>query len=106
MQAEASSAAYLSWKQRTLVAAPNHTFADGLATGSAFELPQAILWDKLDDFLLVSEEQILQSMVWMIERAHTLAESAGSARLQEHIIFANSCVARRSALSAPVATSR
>lgn len=81
VQAEASSAAYLSWKQHKLLNAPNHTFADGLATGSAFELPQAILWDKLDDFLLVSEEQILQAMVWMIERAHTLAKSAGSAPL-------------------------
>lgn len=81
VQSEASSAAYLSWKQHKLLTAPNRTFADGLATGSAFELPQAILWDKLADFLLVSEEQILQSMVWMIERAHTLAESAGSASL-------------------------
>ncbi len=81
VQAEASAAAYLSWKQHKLVTAPNRTFADGLATGSAFELPQTILQDKLDDFLLVSEDEILQAMVWMIERAHTLAEAAGSAPL-------------------------
>ncbi len=81
VQAQASSAAYLSWKQRSLVTAPNRTFADGLATGSAFALPQTILRDKLDDFLLVSEDQIEQAMVWMIERAHTLAEPAGSAPL-------------------------
>lgn len=81
VQSEASSAAYLSWKQHKLLSAPNRTFADGLATGSAFELPQAILWDKLDDFLLVSDDDISQAMVWMIERAHTLAEPAGSAPL-------------------------
>ncbi len=81
VQSEESSSAYLSWQQHKLVSAPNRTFADGLATGTAFELPQAILWDKLDDFLLVSDDDISQAMVWMIERAHTLAEPAGSAPL-------------------------
>jgi threonine dehydratase len=81
VQSEESSAAYRSWQQHKLVSAPNRTFAEGLATGTAFELPQAILWDKLDDFLLVSDDEISQAMVWMIERAHTLAEPAGSAPL-------------------------
>ncbi len=35
----------------------------------------------LYDFMLVSEEEIMHSMVWMIERAHTLAEGAGAASL-------------------------
>jgi threonine dehydratase len=52
VQAEASPAAYESWVQRSLMTAPNRTFAEGLATGSAFELPQKILWDLLDDFIL------------------------------------------------------
>jgi threonine dehydratase len=81
VQSEASPAAYESWRQRRLVNAPNHTFAEGLATGVAFELPQAILRDLLDDFLLLSEEEIMRAMVWMIERAHTLAEGAGAAAL-------------------------
>jgi threonine dehydratase len=63
------------------VTAPNHTFAEGLATGTAFELPQTILWEKLHDFVLVSETEIQQALVWMIERAHTLAEAAGAAPL-------------------------
>jgi threonine dehydratase len=61
--------------------APNKTFAEGLATGSAFEMPQAIMWERLKEFELVSEEEIKRAMVWMIERAHTLAEAAGSAPL-------------------------
>ena len=81
VQSEASPAAYESWRQRRLVNAPNHTFAEGLATGVAFELPQAILRDVLHDFMLVSEEEIMRAMVWMIERAHTLAEGAGAAAL-------------------------
>ena len=81
VQSEASPAAYESWRQRRLVKAPNRTFAEGLATGTAFALPQAILWKALDDFVLVRDEEILQAMVWMVERAHTLAEAAGAAPL-------------------------
>lgn len=81
VQSEASPAAYESWRQRRLVTAPNRTLAEGLATGIAFELPQEILWQSLDDFMLVSEDEIMQAMIWMIERAHTLAEGAGAASL-------------------------
>ena len=81
VQSEASPAAYESWRQRRLVEAPNHTFAEGLATATAFDLPQAILQEMLDDFMLVRDEEIMQAMVWMIERAHTLAEGAGAASL-------------------------
>lgn len=81
VQAEESPAAYESWRQHRLLSAANRTQAEGLATGAAFELPQSILWQHLDDFLLVSEQEIQQAMVWMLERAHTLAEGAGAAAL-------------------------
>ena len=81
VQAAASPAAYESWRQGHLIEAPNRTLAEGLATGHAFELPQTILRQMLDDFFLVSEEEILQAVVWLIERAHTLAEGAGAASL-------------------------
>lgn len=81
VQAATSPAAYQSWRDRQMVSAPNQTFAEGLATGSAFELPQAILWEKLSDFVLVSDEEIMQAMLWLIERAHTLVEAAGAASL-------------------------
>jgi threonine dehydratase len=81
VQAAASPAAYESWRQHKLVTAPNRTTAEGMATGSAFELTQSILWDHLDDFVLVSEEEIKQAMLWMLERAHSLAEGAGAAPL-------------------------
>lgn len=81
VQAAESPAAYQSWRQHRLVTAPNHTAAEGLATGGAFELPQSILWRDLDDFLLLSEDEIKQAMLWMIERAHTLAEGAGAVAL-------------------------
>jgi len=81
VQAASSPAAYESWHQNKPVEAPNRTFADGLATGTAFSLPQSIMHDLLKEFVLVSEDEILQAMKWMVERAHTLAEPAGSASL-------------------------
>ena len=81
VQAAAAPAAYESWRQHTLVTAPNRTFAEGLATGTAFALPQRILWQMLDEFVLVEDDEILAAIVWMIERAHTLAEGAGAAPL-------------------------
>lgn len=81
VQAAAAPAAYESWRRREVVTAPDATFAEGLSTGGGFAMPQAILWDLLDDFVLVEDEEILQAMCWMVERAHTLAESAGSAPL-------------------------
>src|SRR5215207_1138923 len=81
VQSDAAPAAYRSWRDRGLIAAPSHTFAEGLSTGTAFALPQAILREDLDDFVLVSDDEIRQAMVWMIERAHTLAESAGPSSL-------------------------
>lgn len=81
VQSVESPAAFQSWQQRKVITAPNRTTAEGLATGMGFRLPQAILWDYLDEFLTVSDTAIQQAMVWMIERAHTLAEAAGASPL-------------------------
>jgi Threonine dehydratase len=81
VQSESSPAAYQSWLGKRLVEAPNKTFAEGLATGTAFGLPQAILWERLREFILVDDEEIMRAMVWMVERAHSLAEGAGAAAL-------------------------
>lgn len=80
-QAIQAPAAYESWLQRSIAEAPNTTFAEGLSTARGFELPQEILWEHLNDFVLLSDEEILQGMLWMLEHAHTLAEGAGAASL-------------------------
>jgi len=81
VQSASSPAAYESWRQRRLLEMPNRTIAEGLATGSAFALPQRILWEMLKDFVLVSDEEILQAMAWMVQHAHSLAEAAGASPL-------------------------
>lgn len=81
VQAEAAQAAYLSWKQRRIATSPMNTRAEGLATGVGFELPQQILCELLDDFLLVSEEELRRATYLMIEKTRNLVEPAGAAAL-------------------------
>ena len=81
VQSEAAPAAYRSWKARALVEDRMATTAEGLATRTAFALPQRILWERLDDFVLVSEEDIRSAVVTMIEKTRNLVEGAGAAPL-------------------------
>ena len=81
VQSEAAPAAYRSWVERRLVEEPNATFAEGLATRTAFDLPQRILWEHLDDFVLVSEDELRAATRLMIEKTHNLVEPAGAAAL-------------------------
>ena len=81
VQSEQAPAGYLSWKNRRITEAPMRTVAEGLATQTGYEFPQSILWDLLDDFLLVSDNEIAHAIGVLIEKAHTLAEDAGAAAL-------------------------
>lgn len=82
VQSEGAPAAWRSWKERRLVETETlSTFAEGLATRTAFSFPQAIMQDLLDDFILVSEEEIAEAVRLYIAKAHTLAEGAGASPL-------------------------
>ncbi len=81
VQAERAPAAYKSWRAKTLLEDRMETEAEGLATRVAFELPQRVLWELLDDFVLVSEDEMRRALILYIEKAHTLAEGAGAASL-------------------------
>ena len=81
VQAAAAPAAYLTWKNRGYTTAQMETEAEGLATRAPFMLPQRILWEHLDDFLLVEEEAMRQAVRLNLEKAKTLAELAGAAPL-------------------------
>ena len=81
VQSAQAPAAYKSWRAKELLTDQMQTFAEGLATRTAFALPQKILWDLLDDFVFVSDDAIRRAIVHYIEKAHTLAEGAGAAPL-------------------------
>lgn len=81
VQSETSPAAFLSWKQGRSTTAPNNTYAEGLATGAAFEFPQKILREHLNDFVLVTDEELRSAQRAMIEHTRNLVEAAGAAAL-------------------------
>lgn len=81
VQSMQAPAGYLSWKNREISHAPMTTKAEGLATESGYQVPQEILWDLLDDFLLVSDDEIGHAIGVLLDKAHTLAEDAGAAAL-------------------------
>ena len=78
VQAEASQAAYLSWRNGKIMPSESHTFAGGVATGTAFDLPFGIYKDRLADFILLSEDEIREAMGMALSYTHNLAEGAGA----------------------------
>jgi threonine dehydratase len=81
VQSASAPAAQRSWQARTLLTDDNATMAEGLATGTAFELPQQILWDTLDDFVLVCDDALRDATRTMISKTRNLVEPAGAAAL-------------------------
>jgi len=80
-QAEKAPGVYQSWKEGRIIEAKMETFADGLATKMGYELTLKILQKYLDDFILVSEEELLEAIALLFHKTHNLAEGAGAASL-------------------------
>jgi threonine dehydratase len=71
-----------SWRQRKLLSFERmDTFAEGLATREAFALPAQILWDRVDDFCLVTDVELRRAMVTLLDSTRLVAEGAGAASL-------------------------
>jgi threonine dehydratase len=100
VQSEAAPAAFRSWESHSLVEDRMGTFAEGLATRVPFELPQRILWEQLDDFVLVGEDEIRRATVLMLERTRNLIEPAGAAPLAAALRLRERLRGRRVALIA------
>ncbi len=98
VQSAEAPAAYRSWKARTLLDDRMGTFAEGLATRTAFELPQRILWQMLDDFVLVPDAEIRLAVKLMIETTRNLTEPAGAAPLAAALRLRDQVRGKRMAL--------
>ena len=81
VQSEAAPAAYRAWRERRLVEDQMHTFAEGLQTRVAFAIPQRILAEHLDDFVLVSDDELRAAALRLLEVTRNLIEPAGAAPL-------------------------
>lgn len=81
VQAELSCSGYRSWKAGSIENHPNATFAGGFATGTAYETTFTLYKDALTDFVLLSEQEILQGMALAAYHTRNVVEAAGSATL-------------------------
>ena len=98
VQSEAAPTAYRSWRERRLVEDRMETAAEGLATRTAFELPQRILWESLDDFVLVGDDEIREAQLLMIETTRNLVELSGAAPLAAALALREELAGKRVAL--------
>jgi threonine dehydratase len=76
----------------------SRTWAEGLATGTAFELPQRIMRRLLDDFVLVSDDDIRAAVRALLERTRTVVEGAGAASFAAALALQDRLAGRRVAL--------
>lgn len=80
VQAERATALAQSLETGKLVEVDSaDTFADGLATRFAFELPFSLLKDQVDEIVRVSEEEMREAVRVCLETTHNVAEGAAAA---------------------------
>jgi threonine dehydratase len=78
VQSAQAPAAYRSWKEGRLVEDEMNTFAEGLATRTAFALPQKIMRELMRDFVLVDDAEIRVAMLTLLKITRNLVEAAGA----------------------------
>lgn len=82
VQSDAAPAMWHAWRNRNLDPYPTmKTEHEGLATRVPFEMTNRILWELLDDFVLVSDEEIRDTIRLLARDAKQVAEGAGAASL-------------------------
>ena len=80
VQSDGAPAAFNSWRDRAPRETPRiNTFAEGLATRTAFDLPQRMMRELMDDFVLVSDADLYAAMRLLLVEGHIVSEGAGAA---------------------------
>lgn len=81
VQSHAAPAMTRSFRERKAVSVPARTLADGLVCGVPPTLTLNVLWNTLDDALLVEDADLLAGVHTLAQSAHVLVEPAGAAAL-------------------------
>ena len=80
VQAQNAPAYYLSWKSRRSESTETaDTIADGLSTRTTTEANVRQLVELVDDVRLVTDEEMLRAIAFLLLNEHTVAEPAGAA---------------------------
>ncbi|HKR13487.1 MAG TPA: threonine/serine dehydratase [Pyrinomonadaceae bacterium] len=82
VQSDFAPAMWHAWRNHNLDPHPlMKTVHEGLATRTPFELTNQILWSLLDDFILVSDEEIDEAVRLLARDLKQIVEGAGAASL-------------------------
>jgi len=81
VQGSYASAVFDSWKSGTPEVSPMESIAEGLATNTAYEPALTMLREMLDDFILVSDEEMEDAVLLHLQHTRNLTEHAGAASL-------------------------
>jgi threonine dehydratase len=85
-----------SWRgPERVVGESANTFAEGVATRVSFDLTFGILKRYLDDFVLLTEEELAEGVRFALRTTHNLAEGAGAASLAAAMMLADSLRGQR-----------
>jgi len=100
VQAEKAPAAFNSWKSGRLQEAEMTSVAEGLATNKGYDPAQSLLREQLDDFILVSDEEMENAIYIYLEQTRNLVEHAGAASLAAAIKLKDTLKGKKIALVA------
>ncbi len=93
VQAERAPSYYLSWKNgRPVATATCHTIADGLATRTPVAENVQAIRSLVDDVVLVSEDDLLDAVAWLILEEHVVAEPSGAAAVAAALALGRSAL--------------
>ena len=100
VQSSSAPAVYESWKAGTEMVFPMESIAEGVATNTAYEPALSILRDLLDDFVLVSDEEMEDAILLHLEHSRNLVEHAGAASLAAAVKIRSQLTSKNVALIA------
>jgi threonine dehydratase len=82
VQATGADAFTRSWRSGDRITTDTaHTFAEGIATRTTFDLTFAILREHLDDIVTLEEQELMGGIRLALATTHNLAEGAGAASI-------------------------
>jgi threonine dehydratase len=96
VQSAHATVAHDSWREKKLLSSDVcNTFAEGMATRQAFELTQGILIQNLDDFVLVTDDELYAAIRLLFEHTHNVAEGAGAAAMAAAVQMKNELAGKK-----------
>jgi threonine dehydratase len=88
VQSEAAPAVTESMRQKRIVHLPTTSFAGGMATTAPVPMAFAVMQELVDEMLLVSEQELIQSIGHLVRAHGIVVEGAGAAALAAALRYA------------------